>query len=287
MLPVSPTTSQRHGVLLVLLLVSLLLLLLVLELPHGALVAFRIMTMWYFLMSFADWALHRYVLHDDRTPMPHWRQGHRKHHVEYDSGIGHSGVSVTFPHVDTLLIALVTFPLGLLVALANIAQTWTPAMLLSVALAHVAAITVVIGIHNYAHSCFHFYNPPPWRSHACVPVPELLLELLHEHHLRHHEDSRVNYCTVLLGFDLFAGTVPSSERSLFDCWPRPFFWSHVPHDPITGQPILHGPPAQVRASKESVAAGRAVADLRASIVSRPSAISKLDAASNEDAPTVV
>ena len=193
-------------------------------LPAYLCVAVACVASWYSLMSFADWGLHRYVLHDDRSPMPHWRRGHRTHHMEFDSGIGRSGISLTFPHGDVALIALATLPLGLL------AGSWVvplrPVPLMGLLAAHTVGIAFFVGVHNYAHSCFHGYKPPPWRSHACVPVPGWLCGLLHEHHRQHHEDAGVNYCTVLLGFDWIAGTQPCQLPSVH-CWPARW-WSHVP-----------------------------------------------------------
>jgi hypothetical protein len=278
MLPFDPNPRARS--ILALVLVALLLLLFIVPLPSPARLSLRILLSWYLLMSFCDWALHRYVLHDDRTPMPAWRRGHRKHHLEYDTGIGHSGVSVTFPHADAALIALATLPLGLLVGLPSMSQPSAPSSVAIATLAHFVGITIVVGVHNYAHSVFHFYPPPPWKSHACVPVPDMLLEVLHEHHLRHHEDSRVNYCTVLLGFDSLAGTVPSAEDSCCGCfWPLQF-WSHVPHDPITGQPVPQGKPTADCADNARLAVA-ALSDLKAAISSKPSAISRLDASNDQ------
>lgn len=189
---------------------------------------------WYFLMSFADWALHRFVLHDDRSIVPHWRRGHRKHHVEFDTGVGRSGTSLTFPHGDASLIALATMPLGLLVGL-SLAEA-KPFPLLCIALAHVAGITLVVGVHNYAHSAFHGYPIPGWSTHAVMPVPQFVLEVLHAHHERHHEDAGCNYCTVLLGFDSLAGTSYDDGSPLgASCfWPHRH-WSHIPQAHSAGK----------------------------------------------------
>ena len=84
---------------------------------------------------------------------------------------------------------------------------------------------------------------------------------------------------MLLGFDSIAGTVPSAEDSCCGCfWPLQF-WSHVPHD-AAGVPIPQGKPTADRAGNIRLAEF-AISDLKAAISSKPSAISKLDASSDQ------
>ena len=179
--------------------------------PAAALVA---LILWYTAMSGADWALHRYVLHGDPSPIKAWRHAHWVHHREFDGAVNYqTGASLTFPHASSALIALSLLPVALVLGL-----VWThdAAQLVAIAIAHLVAVTFAVGMHNYAHSAFHRYRPPRWSRAPCVPVPSWALELLHEHHERHHANPCVNLCTVLLGFDWLAGTTwtppPDGQR---------------------------------------------------------------------------
>lgn len=150
-------------------------------------------------MSYNDWALHKYILHDDDSPMVHWRKLHRLHHLEFDKITEKHGDGLGFTYVDMLLIAFVT---GIPIALAVYAIN--KKYLTVVLLLHVVGTFIGVGIHNYSHRIFHEHTALP----ACmqVPVPESLYINLHKHHIHHHENTKTNYCTVFLGFDYMVGT---------------------------------------------------------------------------------
>ena len=216
--------------------------LLVCALPATAARACLALTVWALVMSFADWSIHRYMLHDGRSCMPHWRHAHRVHHVEFDTGVGRSGVSLTFSYMDIFLFATVTLPVAF--AAGVLVVPLRPPPLAVVVLAHFFATACAVGVHNYCHTSFHGYKIPHWRTRLCVPVPSRVCEVLHEHHARHHEDAGVNYCTVLLGFDMLAGTAYEPERNLgysLPCcwWPRRH-WSHKQQAVDAGWRATHG-----------------------------------------------
>ena len=187
---------------------------------------------WYMLLSGADWALHRYVLHANDSPVPAWRSAHRTHHLEFDGLVGRTHASLTFAHEDTAFIALATSPLTVLIWLiARFTLTNSPPFW-AFALAHAAMIVLGVGVHNYAHSVFHGYEPPTWDEAPRIKVPTAVCELLHEHHRKHHLDPGLNYCTVFLGFDWLAG----SEASSVDMGVAPHrMFSHV--GPHAGAPV--------------------------------------------------
>lgn len=165
---------------------------------------------WYMLLSGADRALHRYVLHADDSPVPAWRRAHHTHHLEFDGVVGRTHASLTFAHEDAAFIALATSPLTVLIWLvARVALTDSPPFW-AFGLAHAAMIVLGVGVHNYAHSVFHGYEPPTWDEAPRIKVPKAVCELLHEHHRKHHLDPGLNYCTVFLGFDWLAGSEASS-----------------------------------------------------------------------------
>ena len=161
---------------------------------------------WYILLSGADWALHRFVLHANNSPVPTWRNAHRMHHLEFEDDIGYTYASLTFSHKDTLLIALTTLPLTILIwIIAKMTLTSCPPFWVF-CIVHISMIILGVGIHNYAHSVFHGYEPPSWDKAPCIKIPKAVCDLLHEHHQKHHKDPGLNYCTVFLGFDWLVGS---------------------------------------------------------------------------------
>lgn len=166
--------------------------------------ALVLLALWYVSMSGADWVLHKHVLHNDASPITAWREAHYTHHREFDGATSYkTGASLTFPWKSTSIIAFATLP-----AAALLARAWTrePLLLCALVVAHLVAISMAIGAHNFAHTHFHDYAPPSWASAPCVRLPPTLLRVIHEHHELHHEDARFNLCTILLGFDVLVGT---------------------------------------------------------------------------------
>ena len=84
-----------------------------LTVPSAAL-ALLLLGCYYLCLSACDWALHRFVLHHDSSPVQAWRLAHRTHHREFDGTVAYqTGASLTFPHSSTALIALATLPAAL------------------------------------------------------------------------------------------------------------------------------------------------------------------------------
>ena len=202
---------------------------------------------WYMLLSGADWALHRHVLHANDSPIPEWRKAHRMHHLEFDGVVGRTHASLTFAHMDTLLIIAATSPCSMIIALVAHLTMAAPMPLWAFAVAHALFVTAGVGAHNYAHSVFHGYEPPRWRDAPRVGLPKYLCELLHEHHRKHHLDSGLNYCTVFLGFDWVVGSEAASEDAGFG--PPHRYFSHAkpqrPAQPRASQQQQQPPPPRI------------------------------------------
>jgi hypothetical protein len=146
---------------------------------------------WYIYLSFIDWCIHKHVLHykgvnDWRSTL---RATHIRHHTAHLGQNADEGV--TFDYTEASVIAMVT-------ALPLLILGW------KYILAHIILVFLGVGVHNYSHRAFHDVSKPILGP--SVPVPNVLLKILHNHHDIHHDHPTKNYCTAYLGFDYIAGT---------------------------------------------------------------------------------
>ncbi len=156
--------------------------------------------LWYLYMSFNDWILHKYILHNDDSPLKDWRKKHIIHHKEFNNEVPKNGVGIAFTYLDSLLIAFVTgIPILILGCL-----ILNKKHLLILLIGHFIGSFIGVGIHNYSHCIFHKHKDLEYCLR--VPVPKDLYIRLHEHHEQHHNNTKTNYCTVFLGFDKLTGT---------------------------------------------------------------------------------
>ena len=63
-----------------------------------------ILLFWYLYMSFSDWLLHKYILHNDNSPLKNWRTNHKIHHLEFENKAPKNGTGIGFTYLNALLI---------------------------------------------------------------------------------------------------------------------------------------------------------------------------------------
>ena len=150
-------------------------------------------------MSCIDWIIHKYILHDDKSPLQEWRQLHVLHHLEYDKTMDKHGQGLGFTYYDMFIITLFSgIPVLFISALLG------KEYILPLLIFHIIGTCIGVGMHNYGHRIFHDHQTLP----GCmqVPYPEIYRNIIHKHHADHHMNTKQNYCTIFLGFDYLIGT---------------------------------------------------------------------------------
>ena len=159
---------------------------------------------WYMGMSAVDWWVHKKFMHDDASPIPDFRRTHKIHHLEAKGLIDEkTGESIYFSHQIAMELGVMTLPIALL---CGGSVGLSRSFLFMVAITHIFATNLAIGMHNTAHSIYHGYEPPMACDALSVFLPSGVLRTLHRHHELHHIDPTKNLCVIFLGFDAIAGT---------------------------------------------------------------------------------
>lgn len=159
---------------------------------------------WYMGMSAVDWWIHKKLMHDDASPIPEFRRSHKTHHIEAKGPNNEkTGESIYFNHQFAMEMGVMTLPIALLCA-SSIGLSRS--IIFMVAITHIFATNLAIGMHNTAHSIYHAYEPPMSCDALSVSLPSGVLRMLHGHHEIHHRDPTKNLCVIFLGFDAIAGT---------------------------------------------------------------------------------
>lgn len=142
----------------------------------------------YLNLSYVDWALHKYILHDKESQSG-WRIEHQEHHADSEATD-----KLCFYHKEISVITASSLPIFVMIC-----RLFDYALPICV-FAHFCAIIIIVMMYNYSHSITHGGTPPsfsiytPWAT------------LLKENHLLHHKYHNCNFCTVVPGFDHLVGT---------------------------------------------------------------------------------
>ena len=154
---------------------------------------------WYTYMSFVDWVVHKYILHNDSSPLPEWRRLHILHHLEYDKKMDKHGEGLGFTYYDMFIISIFSV-IPVLLVTTFIDKDYLPYVIIF----HIVGTCIGVGMHNHGHRIFHQHDTLPYCMQ--VPYPEIYRKFIHEHHTYHHMNAKQNYCTIFLGFDYLIGT---------------------------------------------------------------------------------
>lgn len=151
---------------------------------------------WYLFMSFVDWYIHKYILHNNDTYFKHLRHLHKIHHSEYKNNDPTSITGIYFNIYHTIFLYITTLPvIYLFTRLLKIPVTTT-------LLIHFFLVYCTIGAHNNCHGEFHNQNVLIENVPYCY-VPQIFKKVIQKHHDLHHANPTKNFCAVLLGFDFF------------------------------------------------------------------------------------
>lgn len=158
---------------------------------------------WYIYMSFIDWFIHKYILHNDLSLVTFLRHHHRNHHLYFDKVIEHYEYGITFDYIESGFIALFS---GIPIFLFTWMLSLEPAWIFGLLVLHIVGVFVGVGIHNYFHTIFHNHALFSAENTLYVPVPSWVYTYLQAHHRLHHENPKTNFCITWIGFDSFIGT---------------------------------------------------------------------------------
>ena len=164
---------------------------------------FLVLVGWYVYMSFIDWFIHKHILHNDQSIITFLRHHHKNHHLSFDKVIEEYAYGIAFDYMESGVIALVS---GIPIFLLAWALSLEPAWILGLLMLHVVGVFIGVGIHNYFHTVFHDHSLFSVKNTLYVPVPSWVYTFLQEHHRRHHENPKTNFCITWIGFDSFIGT---------------------------------------------------------------------------------
>ena len=162
-------------------------------------------------MSFCDWFIHKYIMHNNNTNklLLNWRTAHLIHHKEINKEIECNDTAVSFCVKETINIALVTSIFVLVASYIYLYAFVNPIYhLISMSLLfcfHILGAFVGISIHNYCHTLHHKCKKDT--TDCCkIAVPDWLYTTITNHHENHHKNVKRNFCVVFLGFDNLIGT---------------------------------------------------------------------------------
>jgi hypothetical protein len=161
--------------------------------------------LYYFYLSFIDWFIHKHIMHNNNTIFKRWRREHIIHHKEFNNEIKQSNNYLEFTFSESIIIGIISsiFIVFLLFFL-YLKYKFDIKYILYAFILHVTFIIIGASIHNYSHSLFH--KSPKINDSYQIQIPQFLIKILHDHHLKHHINCKKNFCTVFLGFDSIIGT---------------------------------------------------------------------------------
>jgi hypothetical protein len=156
---------------------------------------------YYIYLSFVDWFIHSFIMHNPNTFFLELRESHKKHHIN-------NNYSITFDYYETLIIYLFSLFFILLIYVFYKYFTYNNISIKTIAfIALFNAISILLGVasHNYCHSkhhnCLHNIG-----DCFIIKVPNYICNIINNHHEKHHYNSKTNFCTIFLGFDYIANT---------------------------------------------------------------------------------
>ena len=161
--------------------------------------------LYYIYLSFIDWYIHKNVMHNDNSILVDWRKDHIIHHKEFNNELKPYGISIEFTFFDFIIIGLISaLPLIIIGYIYYCYYKFDIKYILYVFILHLFFIFTGVSVHNYSHSLFHGHT----QHNGCfrLKIPQILINILHNHHLDHHKNCKTNFCTVFLGFDNIIGT---------------------------------------------------------------------------------
>tara|TARA_B100000287_G_scaffold419991_1_gene458854 strand:- start:135 stop:593 length:459 start_codon:yes stop_codon:yes gene_type:complete len=149
----------------------------------------------------SDWIIHKYIMHNDNSPILSWRINHRIHHKEIEGTIKNNDTSLIFSNKEIFIIATITvIPIIAIFIYFKINILYIILLILF----HYIGIFVGICIHNYAHTKHH--NCDKIFDCTKIPIPTFIYNIISDHHENHHKNPKKNFCVVFLGFDKLIGT---------------------------------------------------------------------------------
>lgn len=152
---------------------------------------------WYIYISFVDYAIHKYIMHNDNTCFQSLREKHKRHHLEASNKVTDLGTSITFTYDEMFIIGFIS---GLLVLFVSFLLCNNVSKSLLIFFIHLVIISIGIGIHNFSHVIFHNHDEI-FDNCLQIPIPTFFMDILHNHHELHHLNPKRNLCVVFLGFD--------------------------------------------------------------------------------------
>ena len=151
--------------------------------------------LWYTYISFVDFSIHKFIMHNDNTYLKKIRADHKRHHREHLNEEEDFGTSIVFSFFDTIIIGVIS---GIIVSIILYLIYQNINISLYILGIHIILILIGGGIHNYSHSAYHNHNLTDCFK---IRIPKFIIEKLHKHHELHHIDPKKNFCVVFLGFD--------------------------------------------------------------------------------------
>ena len=144
-------------------------------------------------------------MHNDNILLKTWRSEHIIHHKEFNNEIKQSNNYIEFTLNESIIIGIVSsICIVLVLYFFNLKYKFDSKYILFAFILHISFIIIGASIHNYSHSLFHKSNG----NNDCyrIQIPQFFVNILHDHHFKHHNNCKTNFCTVFLGFDNIIGT---------------------------------------------------------------------------------
>ena len=160
---------------------------------------------YYFYLSSIDWFIHKNIMHNDNSILKSWRRKHIIHHKEFNNEIKQTNNYIEFSFSESIIIGIVSgIVIFFLLLFFYFKYKFNIKYIFYAFILHIIFIVIGASIHNYSHSLFH--KSTGISDCYRIQIPQFFINILHEHHLQHHNNCKKNFCTVFLGFDNIIGT---------------------------------------------------------------------------------